>query len=253
MYSECASKGMRIGAYLIDAVILSLMQAALALLAGPYGAMILGGVLSVCYYGVTEGSALSGSLGKYLCGLIVVDDQGRPLGYGKAFVRALCRVLSGLIFGIGFLIGLFSEDGRTLHDRIAGTFVAKREADTTTGTVHTPVKPHDAANNARIIGVTGAFAGKAFPVSTQGVMMGRDQTACDFVLSGAQTKQGISRMHCKIQFNPQTKMFILYDLGSTYGTFLGNGVRVAQGEPVALRSGDEFYLATRQNTFRVCL
>ena len=85
----------------------------------------------------------------------------------------------------------------------------------------------------------------------QGIMMGRDSAACDFVFPDH--AQGISRNHCKIQFNPQTQMFVLYDLGSSYGTFLGNGVRVPQGQPMAMRPGDEFYLASRANLFRVSL
>ena len=103
----------------------------------------------------------------------------------------------------------------------------------------------------QIIGISGQFAGQAFPVSTHGVMLGRDPSSCDFVFPS--NIQGISRNHCKLQFNPQTQMFVLYDLGSSYGTFLGSGVRVPQGQPAALRAGDEFYLASRGNVFRVSL
>ena len=48
-------------------------------------------------------------------------------------------------------------------------------------------------------------------------------------------------------------MFVLYDLGSSFGTYLGSGIQVPQGQPAALRAGDEFYLATRANVFRVSL
>lgn len=50
---------------------------------------------------------------------------------------------------------------------------------------------------------------------------------------------------------PEPLKVVLYDLGSSYGTFLGNGLRVPQGQPAALRTGDEFYLASRGNVFRV--
>ena len=105
--------------------------------------------------------------------------------------------------------------------------------------------------NPQILGIAGQFAGRAFPVRPQGILMGRDAASCDFVFP--EYAQGISRNHCKLQYNPQTKMFILYDLGSSYGTFLGNGTRVPQGQPMALRPGDEFYLAGRANLFRVSL
>ena len=259
MYSTPATKGRRIGAYLIDSVILTVIQIPFFILAGTAGTL-LGLILTVCYYGVTEGSGMSASLGKYLCGLVVVDNQGEPLSFGQAFVRALCRLLSALVLGVGFLMGLFAVDGRALHDRLAGTLVAMREEEEyySGGTdahrhessgVQNSGRQH--SSMAQIVGVTGFFAGKACQVSPRGVILGRDQAVCDLYFPNDQRGRGISRTHCKLQYNPQTRMLILNDLGSTYGTFLGNGVRVSQGQAVALRSGDEFFLATRSNTFRV--
>ena len=186
----------------------------------------------------------------------MVDERGEPLSYGQAFVRALCRLLSGLILGIGFLIGLFSADGRALHDRIAGTLVAMREpGGSGYGSQNYPAGGHASGyggrDPAQIVGVTGYFAGRAFPIPPRGLMIGRDQAVCDLYFPNDLRGNGVSRTHCKLQFNPQTRMLVLNDLGSTYGTFLGNGVRVEQGQAVALRSGDEFYLAGRDNTFRV--
>ena len=103
----------------------------------------------------------------------------------------------------------------------------------------------------RIIGISGQYAGRAIPIASQGSMLGTDAASCDFAFPHG--TPGISRNHCKIQFNPQTQMFILYDLGSSYGTFLGNGSRVTQGQPVALRSGDDFYMASRAMLFRVSI
>ena len=106
MYTTPATMGRRIGAYLIDNVIITVIQIPFLLLTGSSG-VILALIIMVCYYGVTEGSGMSASLGKYLCGLIVVDDEGEPLSYGQAFIRSLCRLLSALVLGVGFLIGLF--------------------------------------------------------------------------------------------------------------------------------------------------
>ena len=105
--------------------------------------------------------------------------------------------------------------------------------------------------NPQIIGISGQYAGRSFPVAPQGLLIGKDPSSCDLILPDG--PNGISRNHCKLQFNPQTQMFILYDLGSTYGTFLGNGARVPQGQPAALRVGDEFFLGSRANVFRVAL
>ena len=252
MNLQKAPMGARIGACLLDGLFLWIILVfSLLISVGLYLILALCG--SVLYFGICEGSRMSASLGKRICGLMVVDEQGRPLTTGRAFVRSLCRVLSSAIFGIGFLIGLFDAEGRTLHDKLAGTFVTVRQP--AMAGVGSPMSPGGGpvvyGRQPQIIGVAGQFAGQAFPVSTQGVLLGRDQASCDFAFPAG--TEGISRNHCKVQFNPQTQMFVLYDLGSTYGTFLGNGVRVSQGQPMALRSGDEFYLASRANLFRVSL
>ena len=251
MYQTKGSIGARIGACLLDGAILWVM-----IVVGVFISYGLGVILmlagSVLYFGICEGSSLSASLGKKMCGLIVVDSSGNPLVYGKSFTRALCRLLSGLVFGIGFMIGLFDEKGLTLHDRLAGTFVADRfqvQQQKPTPVPNPGSQMEGVSMNPQIIGIVGQFAGRAFPIPPQGIMMGRDPAACDFVFS--ENTKGISRSHCKLQFNNQTQMFVLYDLGSSYGTFLGNGLRVPQGQPAALRTGDEFYLASRGNVFRV--
>lgn len=251
MYRQKGSMGARIGALFLDGLIISMILG-VAYIISPGLYMILCLIGTVLYYGFCEGSSLHASFGKRICGLIVVDQNGVPFGYGTAFLRALCRLLSGACLGVGFLMGLFDPNGAALHDRIAGTFVASRMAVQPLGTPAPPPPQQEKGNismNPQIIGISGQFAGRAFPISPQGTMMGREPASCDFVFpDGA---PGISRNHCKIQFNPQTQMFILYDLGSSYGTFWGNGIRVPQGQPAALRVGDEFYLGSRANVFRV--
>lgn len=251
-YRQMGPMGARIGAFFLDQIFLTLILCASI----PYGLFPLLAVMgNLLYFGFFEGSGLHASLGKRLCGLIVVDRDGVPLDLGRAFLRALCRILSGAILGIGFLIGLLDREGKALHDQLAGTFVALRSTPGHTGTPQfhrpQPEKGEETVLHPQIIGISGQFAGQAFPVSTHGVMLGRDPSSCDFVFPA--NAQGISRNHCKLQFNPQTQMFVLYDLGSSFGTYLGSGIQVPQGQPAALRAGDEFYLATRANVFRVSL
>ncbi len=254
MYRQKGSMGARVGAFFLDGLIVGLLLM-VAYIISPGLWLILYFTGTVLYYGICEGSSLHATLGKRMCGLIVVDRNGMPFGFATAFLRALCRVLSGVCLGVGYLMGFFDPDGATLHDRIAGTFVASRAAVQQIGgmTPPVPAQPEKGVTsmNPQIIGISGLYAGRAFPVSLQGSMLGRDPASCDFVFPDG--SQGISRNHCKIQFNPQTQMFILYDLGSTYGTFLGSGARVPQGQPAALRVGDEFYLGSRANVFRVSL
>lgn len=259
-----ASMGRRIGAYLLDSLFIWIIILVAFLISVLFGILV-SALISVLYYGISEGSKMHASLGKSLCGLMVVDMEGQPLSYGKAFVRSLCKILSSALLGIGYLIGLFDENGRTLHDRIAGTIVVANGSQNPVAVRQYPQPETPRANvpyqniypgrmpqgQAQVIGVSGYYAGRSFPVSSQGVMMGRDQTACDIMFPEGQAGQGISRVHCKIQYNPQTQMFILYDLGSSYGTFLTNGIRVTQGQPVALQPGETFYLANQAVKFKV--
>lgn len=126
MYIKKASPWKRIGAYVLDSIILSIIFSVCMFISwGLYLIVAIFG--SFLYYGICEGSSLQGSPGKRMCGLMVVDERGYPLTYSKSFVRSLCRLLSGLTLGIGFLIGLFQENGKALHDQLAHTGVIDRQ------------------------------------------------------------------------------------------------------------------------------
>jgi hypothetical protein len=93
---------------------------------------------------------------------------------------------------------------------------------------------------------SGPMAGATFPVSGS-LRMGRDPSRCQIIFP-AETK-GISSLHCEVLQQPSG--ILLTDHGSTYGTFLSNGRKLNANESVTLNSGDSFYLADRQNSFRV--
>ena len=100
-----------------------------------------------------------------------------------------------------------------------------------------------------LVGINGPLAGMIYQISDNGLIMGRDSISCQVVVPASQAK--VSRIHCYITFNPMSGMFVLNDRNSTHGTFLANGSRISYAQPVALKSGDRFYLATPDNTFEV--
>jgi uncharacterized RDD family membrane protein YckC len=59
------------------------------------------------------------------CGLKVVTPEGSPIGFGRAFGRAMAEILSGLICNIGYIIAGFDSQKRALHDHIANTRVIR--------------------------------------------------------------------------------------------------------------------------------
>jgi len=66
------------------------------------------------------------TVGKRLFGLYVVRSDGSRVGPGRALARSLAALFSDLILGIGYLMVLFREDNRGLHDLICDTVVVRR-------------------------------------------------------------------------------------------------------------------------------
>ena len=98
----------------------------------------------------------------------------------------------------------------------------------------------------RIQAETGVFAGRRFAVAGE-LRIGRDPSRNDLVYP-ADTK-GISGVHCKLV--AQNGRLILIDLGSTYGTFLQGGQRLAANQAIDIHPGERFYLASRDEQFVV--
>jgi uncharacterized RDD family membrane protein YckC len=68
------------------------------------------------------------TIGKMAGGIRVVPQQpelGLRVPFSTAVVRAAAYAISLLPAGLGFLPILFSQDGRTLHDRLSDTRVVK--------------------------------------------------------------------------------------------------------------------------------
>ena len=74
-------------------------------------------------------------------------------------------------------------------------------------------------------------------------------TQCISKLVKSPDTKGISGVHCVIRVENGT--IILQDLGSTYGTFLGGGQRLAAQQPVVLKMGDRFCLGSEKECFIV--
>lgn len=83
-------------------------------------------VFPILYAGVMEASELQATFGKRLFGLRVQDLGGRPLSWGRSFGRNAAKLLSVLVFLLGFVPAAFTARRQALHDLLAGTTVAKR-------------------------------------------------------------------------------------------------------------------------------
>lgn len=133
---------LRVVAALIDSALLTAAQLVLGALFGVILALLIGGydsdslaMLAVVWlFGSTLGLAYyvfftahgGQTPGKMALRIKVIRTDGTEIGLGKAFYReAVCKFLSALIFGIGYLMVAFDEKKQGLHDRMAGTYVIK--------------------------------------------------------------------------------------------------------------------------------
>lgn len=64
--------------------------------------------------------------GKMALRIKVICRDGSPIGFGRAAFREIpAKFISGIIFGIGYLMVAFDDQKQGLHDRMANTYVIK--------------------------------------------------------------------------------------------------------------------------------
>ncbi len=82
------------------------------------------------YYALMESSSLQGTLGKLAVGSIVTDLEGERISFLKATGRNLGKLISSLLFCVGYLVAGFTERKQALHDMMAGCLVIQKESIT---------------------------------------------------------------------------------------------------------------------------
>lgn len=78
------------------------------------------------YSSIMESSSKQATLGKMALGIIVTDGAGNRISFARATGRYFAKILSGLIFYIGYIMIAATEKKQGLHDIIASTFVYKK-------------------------------------------------------------------------------------------------------------------------------
>jgi uncharacterized RDD family membrane protein YckC len=91
--------------------------------------LTIGGLFVVVAYEAIMLSTCGRTLGKMALGLTVVRRDGSPITPGQAWLRAGTRCALYLVPAyLGFIVDalfIFSDNGATLHDRVAGTVVVE--------------------------------------------------------------------------------------------------------------------------------
>lgn len=117
----------RFAAALIDGLLLGVVNIVLVAALGNAGSALSVG-LGLVYYAVLEGGTTGQTLGKRALGIRVISfDTGGPIGYGRALIRYLGRIISTLILFLGYLWMLWDREKQTWHDKMAGSVVVPVE------------------------------------------------------------------------------------------------------------------------------
>jgi uncharacterized RDD family membrane protein YckC len=137
---ELPSLGVRVGAGLIDVLLLAGIDAVVLYLTlrvtglqnsiedlrvlppVPFIAF-----LATLAFGYVAAFTVAGgqTIGKMVLSLRVIGDDGRPVDAAGGMLRALGCMLVPLTLGLSYLPALFTSDHRALHDRLAGTRVVQ--------------------------------------------------------------------------------------------------------------------------------
>lgn len=84
---------------------------------------IIGGWL---YFVLQESSEHQATLGKRALGIVVVDEHGERISFGRATGRFFAKWLSNVTFYVGYIIAGFTAKKQALHDLVASTLVVNR-------------------------------------------------------------------------------------------------------------------------------
>jgi uncharacterized RDD family membrane protein YckC len=114
----------RFAAAFIDGILVAIAGGILRAVLGGGGGSGLTTLLSAAYFTYFEGGSNGQTLGKMALGIRVIDFAGGgSIGYGRAFIRWVGRILSFIVFLLGYLWMLWDNERQTWHDKFANDVV----------------------------------------------------------------------------------------------------------------------------------
>ena len=84
-------------------------------------------IVWLLYSIVMDASSYQGTHGKISSRIKVVDVHGQSITLAKSCLRNGMKLISYLPLGLGFFWALWDPEKRTWHDKIADTYVVKKE------------------------------------------------------------------------------------------------------------------------------
>jgi uncharacterized RDD family membrane protein YckC len=112
----------RFAAAFIDGLVIGIVSYILQLALGSAGSALTF-LLGIGYYTYFHGSTGQTPGNAALSIRVVGKDDGAPVGYGRAFVRWLVAIVSGIVLLLGYLWMLWDSEKQTWHDKAANAVV----------------------------------------------------------------------------------------------------------------------------------
>ena len=113
----------RFAASFIDGLVVGVVRIIVAVALGGGLAWLVSLAVSAVYFTWFHGTS-GQTPGDAALSIRVVDaSSGGTIGYGRAFVRWLVSLVSGIVLAIGFLWMLWDKEKQTWHDKAAGSYV----------------------------------------------------------------------------------------------------------------------------------
>ena len=114
----------RLAGAFIDGIVLGIVSGILRGVLGNGAGGGVGFVISAAYFTVFIGAERGQTLGQMALGIRVLGlDNGASIGYGRAFIRWLVSLISGLVLLLGYLWMLWDKEKQCWHDKAANDVV----------------------------------------------------------------------------------------------------------------------------------
>jgi uncharacterized RDD family membrane protein YckC len=118
----------RFVAAFVDGIVLSVAYFVFLGFTSENGASLLNFLIGIAYYTYLEGSS-GQTLGKKALGIRVVDlGGGGSIGFGRAFIRYIGRIVSAIPLLLGYFWMLWDKEKQCWHDKAAGDVVVPVDA-----------------------------------------------------------------------------------------------------------------------------
>ena len=119
-----ASFGRRLVAAIVDAIIVGVIEGVFWAILGRGAGYGIGTLTSLAYFTFFEGGGSGQTVGKRVMGIRVIDfASGGSIGYGRALLRWIGRIVSGIACLLGYLWMLWDKEKQCWHDKAANDVV----------------------------------------------------------------------------------------------------------------------------------